>query len=201
MTAGPQANVLDLYHRHARTWDRLRTGKLLERAWIDRLAALLPPAATVLDLGCGTGDPIARHLLEQGHHVTGVDGAAGMIDLARVRLPAATWHVADMRTLDLGQRFDGLVAWDSFFHLSQDDQRAMFQVFAAHAAQAAALLFTSGPSSGEAIGTFEGEALYHASLSPDEYRETLAAVGFEVAAHVAEDPDCGGHTVWLARRI
>lgn len=64
----------------------------------------------------------------------------------------------------------------------------------------AALMFTSGPSHGEAIGTFEGEPLYHGSLDPEEYRSLLAENGFAVAAHAVEDQNCGGHTIWLARR-
>jgi hypothetical protein len=60
-------------------------------------------------------------------------------------------------------------------------------------------MFTSGPAEGEAIGDFEGEPLFHASLSPDAYRALLNAHGFEVVAFVPEDPTCGQHTVWLAR--
>lgn len=40
----------------------------------------------------------------------------------------------------------------------------------------------------------------HASLSGGDYRALLSANGFATVAHVAEDPDCGRHTVWLARR-
>ena len=105
-----------------------------------------------------------------------------------------------MRSLSLGRKFDGLIAWDSFFHLTADDQRAMFAIFRDHAASGAALMFTSGPAHGEAIGEFEGEPLYHASLDADEYRALLAAHGFRVVRHVADDPACNGHTVWLARR-
>jgi hypothetical protein len=75
----------------------------------------------------------------------------------------------------------------------------MFPIFAAHAASGAALMFTSGPAHGEAIGTFEGEPLYHASLAPDEYVALLSANGFDVIEHVVEDQACGGHTVWLAK--
>ena len=60
-------------------------------------------------------------------------------------------------------------------------------------------MFTSGPAHGEAIGSYKGEPLYHASLDAAEYRALLNANGFEVVAHVVEDPDCGGHTVWLAQ--
>ena len=94
---------------------------------------------------------------------------------------------------------DGILAWDSFFHLRRDDQRAMFATFRAHTAPGAALMFTSGPRDGEAIGTFHGEPLYHASLVPDEYRALLDRHGFEVVAHKAEDPGSGRHTIWLAR--
>jgi hypothetical protein len=40
---------------------------------------------------------------------------------------------ADMRSLDLGMRFDGLIAWDSFFHVTPAAQRLMFPVFGDHA--------------------------------------------------------------------
>jgi len=60
-------------------------------------------------------------------------------------------------------------------------------------------MFTSGTSNGEAIGTLRGEPLYHASLSADEYRSLLTENGFVIRAHVAEDPECGARTVWLAQ--
>lgn len=75
----------------------------------------------------------------------------------------------------------------------------MFPTFREHAAPRAALMFTSGPSHGEAIGTYQGEPLYHASLDGAEYRVLLDEHGFEVVTHVVEDPTCGHHTVWLAR--
>lgn len=99
-----------------------------------------------------------------------------------------------------GETFDGLIAWDSFFHLTQDDQRSMFARFARHSHPGSVLMFTSGPEDGIAIGQFEGEPLFHASLAPEEYRQHLAAIGFRVLEMRAEDPDCAGHTVWLAQR-
>jgi predicted TPR repeat methyltransferase len=154
----------------------------------------------VLDIGCGSGDPIARYLVEQGYRVTGVDSSPEMVDMFRANFPEQASTVSDMRSLQLGRHFDGLLAWDSFFHLDFDDQRAMFRVFGEHAGFGAPLMFTSGPTEGEAIGTLEGEPLYHASLAPSEYVALIKAAGFEVVAHAAEDPTCGGRTIWLARR-
>lgn len=192
-------HVVDLYERHAAAWDRLRSRSLFERPWLDRFAGLLPKAGALLDLGCGSGEPLARHFIEAGFRVTGVDTSASMIARCRSCCPDADWRIADMRMLQLPRTFDGILAWDSFFHLGQDDQRRMFPVFRRLAAPRAALMFTSGPAHGEAVGTFEGEPLYHASLAPEEYRSLLLEQGFEIVAHAAEDAECGGHTIWLAR--
>lgn len=191
--------IVGLYERHARAFDRERGKSQFERAWLDRFRAVAGAGATLLDIGCGSGEPIARYFIAAGHSVTGVDASATMIELCRERFPEQLWLVADMRRLDLGRRFSGILAWDSFFHLSQDDQRAMFPLFAEHAAEGAALMFTSGPRAGEAIGSYHDESLYHASLDSEEYTALLHANGFVVVAHVVEDVTCGGRTVWLAQ--
>jgi SAM-dependent methyltransferase len=202
MASEEAAGIIDLYQRKAQDWIESRArSSLFEKPWLDRFRALLPPAGPVLDLGCGSAEPMARYLIELGHAVAGVDSSPAMIDACRRHFPGQEWLVADMRKLSLQRQFSGILAWDSFFHLCHDDQRQMFPVFRAHAAPNAALMFTSGPADGEAIGSFGGEPLYHASLDAAEYRSLLDRNGFRVVAHVVEDPDCGGHTIWLAQRI
>jgi len=192
--------TISLYRSKAHAFDRARDRSLFERPWLERFAAGLPAGGRVLDIGCGAGDPIARWLIGQGLAVTGVDASEPLLAMAGERLPTAEWVAADMRGLDLGRRFDGLIAWHSLFHLSAADQRAMFVRFAAHARPAAMLMFTSGPEAGECSGEFEGEPLYHASLAPAEYRSLLATHGFAVVAHSLRDRACGDATVWLARK-
>lgn len=199
MTARPE-DIVGIYERKAREFDEMRSRVLFERGWLERFAALLPRGASVLDLGCGHGEPMAGWLIAQGFGVTGVDTSPTLLTLCRQRFPAQDWVEVDMRRLALDRRFNGILAWDSFFHLPHDDQRAMFGIFRDHAAPDATLVFTSGPDHGEAAGNHAGEALYHASLAPAEYRALLAASGFEVVAHKANDAACAGHTVWLARR-
>lgn len=193
-------DVRAVYEAVAQEFDRDRSKSLMERFYLDRVLAHLVDGASVLDIGCGSAEPIAKFFIDNSCCVTGVDAAAAMIALCRGRYPDQTWIEGDMRSLDLGRRFDAVIAWDSFFHLSAGDQRAMFPVFAQHAAPGAPLLFTSGPQAGVAMGEIYGHALYHASLDTAEYEQLLAAHGFEVLLHRVEDPDCGKHTVWLARR-
>jgi SAM-dependent methyltransferase len=194
--------IIDHYERHARAWDAdRRAGQWNDQPWHDRFARMLPEGASILDLGCGAGSPVAQYMVARGFGVTGVDSSPTLIALCRERLPDQQWIEADMRSLSLARRFDGVLAWDSFFHLKPDDQRRMFDVFAEHAAPSAVLMFNSGPAEGEAIGDYRGDPLYHASLSADEYRALLGGIGFEVVAHALEDwQTAGGRTVWLAKR-
>ena len=194
------SEVHHLYEKLAADFDKARGRSLFERGYLLEVTSRLKPGAQILDLGCGGGEPIARFFVENGFQVTGVDAAPSLLDLCRERFPQMTWVEHDMRTLDLGRGFDAILAWNSFFHLRKDDQRAMIAIFEKHAAPSALLLFTSGPADGEAIGSLCGHELYHASLDAAEYERLLAAHGFEVLIHRAEDPDCGGHTVWLARQ-
>jgi SAM-dependent methyltransferase len=191
--------IVGLYEENAAAWDRQRGRDFFERPWMERFAALLPEGGRVLDIGCGMGEPIGRYFVDRGFAVTGVDSSPSLIALCRERFPAHSWIVGDMRSLDLGEAFDGLLAWHSFFHLAPDDQRAMFGRFAAHSAPGAALMFTSGPEEGVSIGEWQGEPLYHSSLSPEEYPRLLSSHGFELVDHVASDPECGSATIWLAR--
>jgi len=113
------------------------------------------------------------------------------------RMPDQEWIVDDMRSLSLHRKFDGVLAWDSFFHLKPDDRRRMFDIFTAHAAPSAYLMFNAGPAHGEAIGYYRGDSLYHASLDAAEYEASLAQSGFGLVAHAVEDWETGGgRTVW-----
>ena len=107
-------DVWRFYERHAHRFERERGKSLIERPYLDAVTSRLQPGAGVLDIGCGAGDPIARHFIEHGYDVTGVDGAPAMIALCRKRFPDATWTEMDMRTLSLGRRYDAIIAWDSF---------------------------------------------------------------------------------------
>ena len=191
--------VTETYDKIAAWFDGARSRTLIERPYLDELTGALRPGAAILDLGCGVGEPIMRYLVERGFAVTGVDASAAMIAIARPRFPGTPLLVGDMRRLDLGRRFGAVIAWHSFFHLPHDDQRAMFAVFAEHLEPGGLLMFTSGDEHGEVWSENGGEALYHASLDAGEYRRLLAAHGFALLRHAANDAACGGATVWLAR--
>ncbi len=191
--------VYESYEKIAMWFDEHRSRELFEKHYLDMAMSYLAPGAKILDLGCGMGEPIAKYFIDNGYQLTGVDGSQKLIELAKARFPKNKFIVGDMRELNLKEKYDCIIAWHSFFHLPQDDQRKMFQTFKNYMNQNGVLLFTSGHSSGEVWGDNGGENLYHASLSIEEYQELLVSYGFELITHTVEDENCGGATVWFAK--
>lgn len=192
--------ILTVYNESVDWFETHRGQSLFEKKYLDLLIEQIPKGSAVLDLGCGFGKPIASYFIVNGFNVTGVDGSENMIARAQSLQPQSRWIVADMRTLNLNEKFSALIAWNSFFHLNHDEQRNMFEIFSNHLAPQGVLLFTSGPDFGVALGELNGFELYHASLSTAEYNKLLQHNGFTVLTHQIEDPQCGNHTVWLARK-
>jgi len=71
----------------------------------------VPVDGMVLDVGCGTGEPIARYLMDTGRRVFGVDSSPSMIGIchARFRMRVGSWQtcasssLADVSPRTLGQ--------------------------------------------------------------------------------------------------
>lgn len=190
----------DVYAEKGLHYDDQRAKVLFEKPWLDRFLALLPPEPAVLDAGCGAGEPIAGYLIDKGCALTGIDLSLPMLERARARFPGARFLEADMRAFDLSDRFDGIVGWHSFFHLTPHEQRRTLALFAAHLGPGGALMVTVGPRAGEAVGHVGGEPVYHASLAPEDYVTILAGLGLTLVRFTAEDPDCDFATVLLARK-
>src|SRR5215510_8524983 len=85
--------IVDLYDRHAGVWDQDRSKSLFEKPWLDRFLALLPAGGSILDIGCGSAEPIARYLVAAGYDVTGADSSPAMIALCQRRFPSHGWVV------------------------------------------------------------------------------------------------------------
>lgn len=201
MTKENKDKVYECYEAIVQWYDKARTKTLMEAEYLNLILKSLPAGGTVLDLGCGTGEPLAQFFIDKGFKVTGVDGSRKMIELCKKRFPEEQWIVSDMREIDFKQHFDVILAWHSFFHLDYESQRRMFKIFEAHIKPGGILAFTSGEEEGEVWGNNGGQELYHASLSTREYEQLLKASAFKVLLHKVRDPACGEATVWVAQKI
>lgn len=192
-------NVFEAYNVIARWFAKNRSKTLTEKSYLDKLVEITGEKATILDLGCGTGVPIMKHLLNRGLEVLGVDASEEILKIARNNLPAATFFQTDMRQLLISQKFDAIIAWHSFIHLPPEDQPRMFTVFRNHLKNKGVLLFTSGTTYGEVWAMNGGVNLCHGSLDTSHYKELLESNDFQILQYKENDPDCGYANVWMAQ--
>ncbi|MFI6008637.1 class I SAM-dependent methyltransferase [Streptomyces sp. NPDC051243] len=92
-----------------------------------------PAAASLLDVGCGTGGHLG-HFAEEFGDVRGIDLADGMLDVARRNHPGIPVERADMRGFRLGRRFDAVAClFAAIGNLTGEDElAATLRSFAAH---------------------------------------------------------------------
>jgi SAM-dependent methyltransferase len=101
-----------VYDRAAAAYDVLHAARQKDYAGeAARVAELVrdrrPGARSLLDTACGTGGHL-RFLRDHFDEVEGVDGSPAMLARARQRAPGVPLHEGDLRTFDLGRRFDAV---------------------------------------------------------------------------------------------
>ena len=169
------------YNAIASSWDAARaafSGR--EREYVDALLDGLPVPSSVLDLGCGTGRPIAEYILSKGHHVTGVDQAEALLTLARARHPRATWLHATMEAFVPTERFHAIVCWDALFHIDRSQHESLLARFANMLWPGGRVMLTVGGSAHPAFtDAMYGQTFFYDSHPPETVLALLGRVGFE----------------------
>lgn len=172
---------------------RSRIGVATVRAW----ARSLPKAASVLDLGCGSGVPVSEALIDDGFVVYGVDASPTLTAAFRSRFPQA--HIACERVEDsrfFGRTFDGVVAVGLLFLLPAETQEALLVRKLPPALKGGArLLFTSPNEPCRWTDVMTGRLSL--SLGAEAYRTILATAGLTL---VGEYVDEGGNHYYDACR-
>jgi cyclopropane fatty-acyl-phospholipid synthase-like methyltransferase len=171
------------------------------KKYVDMLVERLEPGAAVLDLGCGTGEPVARYLSERGFRVVGVDESAGMLEIARRVVPGAELIRADMCELELSERFAAAIAWDSLFHVERARHRDVFGKLSTLLSHGGLLLLSAGGTGNEGFTSeMHGHTFFYSAHEPDETLRLLTSAGFEIEFCEEDDPSSRGHIAVLARK-
>ena len=79
MEKGERKNVYKVYDKMGQWFAKNRYAVLEEKGYLDNMLEKLPPNASVLDLGCGSGKPILEYLISQKVKVLGVDASEQML--------------------------------------------------------------------------------------------------------------------------
>ena len=166
---------------------------------VSALAASLPVGATVLDIGCGTGLPLTRVLLEHGCRVMGVDSSRELLARFQANFPHVPVRCAPIQSCELPARtFDAAIAWGVLFHLRHEEQEQVIAHIARALKTGAPFLFTSGDTHGSIDGEpMNGVPFRYHSYSIAGYRDLLRAHGLTLEA---THTDPGENVCFLARK-
>ena len=168
-----------------------------EQKYLDILISHLKPGASVLDVGCGSGTPIAAYFLEKGFEVTGVDGSKELLKIAQSRHPKLKCLFGDIRTVEIAEKYDAVLEWWCLFHVPKEDQGAVIARFASWLKPGGYLEFTTGDTDDESSdGSMLNQELHFYSLPPEQYESLLKQNGFKLLLKEHHQEKC---LVWIAQ--
>jgi ubiquinone/menaquinone biosynthesis C-methylase UbiE len=157
--------------------------------------AQAPSGARVVEIGCGDGRD-AEEIIKRVAWYEGFDPSEGLIKIAQLRLPDASFIKANAHTYAYANNFDAVFAFASLLHVSQDDMvEAIHKI--ARSLRAGGILFIS----------LKERPAYDEEVKEDQYGkrmfyyynptiiESIAGESFNT---VYEDHQKIGKTAWFS---
>lgn len=157
-----------------------KEGQVAGGAW---LAASLPAGSRVLDVGCGTGVPTARQLIDAGHEVLGVDISPEMIRIAEREVPEGEFRVMDLADLESAEvgTFDGAAAFFSLLMLPKNEIPVALRMLYGMLRSGGSLVLSMVEADlDNCVIPFLGNNVRVSGYLRDELRDLVQEVGFVV---------------------
>jgi SAM-dependent methyltransferase len=143
---------------------------------VRRWAQTIAPGAAVLDLGCGTGIPVSKNLIDEGMVVYGIDASPTLANAFHKNfpdMPIACEAVEDSLFFD--RKFDAIIAWGLLFLTTEEVQMKLIKKAAMALVPGGKLLFTAPP---KAIVWADAMTEQNSrSLGAEKYKELISASG------------------------
>lgn len=157
--------------------DQFKTDK-----YLDQLIEQLRPRATILDIGCGSGIPIDRYLVNLKFQVIGIDISEKQIELAKNNVPDAVYAVKDMSELKEGEfQVDAVIAFYAIFHTPRKQHQDLFRKINSYLPEGGLILVTMGSSDWEGTeDDFHGVKMYWSHYNSEKNRQIIEEAGFRV---------------------
>lgn len=197
------------YDKIADTWYEKREW-YIEQASIDKAIQYLSPNAKILDVGCGSGKPIAAYLVKKGFEVYGIDISAKLVEYAKEVMPDDHLFVGDICDFTTVLKFDAIVCWFALFHVHAKYHVDVLRKFHSFLHPKGILCITFADTGYSPEGdditiidehTIEsamfGERFYHSGNPAEINSQLVKSAGFEI---ISDEIDQPGNQVILARK-
>ena len=171
-------------------------------SWVEELAALLPPRARVLDLGCGAGIPATRELTAHGFQVLGVDFSEVQVHRACRLVPGASFVQADMTQLSLRSgSLDAVASFYALIHVPLGDQRDLFPRMRGWLRPGGYALVTVGATRWTGTEDYHGATMFWDHADAGVYLRWLETAGLAPVWDRYIPEGASGHALILAQAV
>lgn len=197
------------YDAIADVWEKERDW-YLEQVPLDNFISFLEPQAKILDVGCGSGKPIAAYLLDKGFDVFGMDISPKQIEHAKHLLPEDKLFIADICTYETPLRFNGIVCWFVLFHIPVNNYLEVLKKLYSFLNPMGVLCITFADTNVEPEGThleiidentigseMFGERFKHSGFPSERNTQLIEEAGFNILYNDFDQP---GNQVIIARK-
>jgi ubiquinone/menaquinone biosynthesis C-methylase UbiE len=177
-------------------WPRMR--------WLKNMLGKLDPGSSVLDLGCGSGDPADIEIAKE-HKVTGVDISQTQINLARQHVPAGHFIHEDVGSVEFpAAAFDAVISFYTLEHIPREEHATILRHICHWLRPGGFLLISleAGEVDG-AIAQWLNVPMYFSCFDPETVRQLVSQAGFEIVETEIEsqiEQDNEIPYVWLLAR-
>ena len=142
---------------------------------------LLPENAHVLDIGCGTGNPIDKYLNQKGFSVVGIDISEKMIEEAqKLNLSNTVFMLKDFIDFTSSEKFDAVIAFDSIWHIEENMQEAVYIKVSQLLHSKGYFIFTHGKENGTIKGNMFSEEFIYSAFSANKVKELIEQNGMDI---------------------
>ncbi len=193
--------VRDTYNKVAKKYSETR-GAFQNDKELAELVSLVRRDGTVLDLGCGSGIPVDRYLVDAGLDVIGIDISNAQLELARVNVPQATFVLHDIAELKMGEySVDAVVSFYAIFHVPRELQPKLFKNINSFLPVGGPLLVTMATTDWEGVDEdFFGEQMYESHYAPEQNRKMIESAGFTIIRDDIDARNNERHQIILAKK-
>lgn len=144
---------LKSYNEISKQWDEIRSNQPINQCIVS-FTNLLKKNSYILDIGCGTGSPIASYLASNNYKVLGIDCSKEMIKIANSKnIANARFINIDFFSFKSKEKFDAIIAFDSLWHINHSKQDKIYKKLSSLIKNGGYLLFTCGKENDERYNT------------------------------------------------
>jgi SAM-dependent methyltransferase len=182
------------YNEIAHEWTAARAGFYgREREYLDMLLFGLAQGSSILDLGCGTGRPMAEYVISRGYRVVGIDQAESLLAQARAAFPHEEWVPSSIEAYAFQHDYSSAIFWDSLFHIERTRHAPILQRVVGGLPVGGRLMLTVGGSEHPPFtDVMFGQEFFYDSNSPGETEWILRDLGCRVLLGELMNQPTGG---------